>query len=309
MSSDALNIAKYPDIPSCTRKCAYNFKYTESSLAATNNDIMITLKYDNSTVPPVLYNSQKYTVSSIFIACPSIHVFNGKKSDAEIVIEHIPVKGGPNLSVAIPIVSSSESSTASSLLTQIIDGVSTNAPRQGESTNINISDFTLQDIVPNKPFFSYTDLQNNDWVVYGIFDAIPLSAATIQKMSQIIKPFEIVTQSKDGLYFNSTGPNLSSVGEGIYISCKPTGNSNEEVAVVKTKNETTYNWSVDLKNPTTLVVFQVFVIFLIIIAVFFFIRFAYSFISGRGVGLSSGTNSLGLGKGSQLSSVKKIFNI
>jgi carbonic anhydrase len=283
MTTSNINISNSEIKGQCDLKCSYNFKYSESNLTGKNNGAMITINYDNSSVPPVLYNNNKYSVSNIFITSPSIHNFNGKPSPAEIIIEHVPVKGGPNLSVAVPIIASAELSASSNLLSQIIDTMSTNAPRQGDSTSINISDFSLQNIVPNKPFYSYTDLQGNDWVVFGIFDAIPLSDTILKTLSQIITPFSLETRSNGGLFFNSTGPNSVSVGEGIYISCKPTGSSSEETSVTKNKNQQIYNLSSILDNPTAKMIIQILIGCIIFIIVFVILNYFYSFIIRGGI--------------------------
>ena len=47
-----------------------------------------------------------------------------------------------------------------------------NAPSSGETTNVNMSDFTLDTIVPKKPFYSYAgdDMSgaNANFIVFGI---------------------------------------------------------------------------------------------------------------------------------------------
>jgi carbonic anhydrase len=188
MSTQSIDISKKNISGKCDLKCAYNFQYPESNTTAKNQDVLINLSYDNSKTPPVTYNTQKYTVTKIIISSPSLHLFNGATTDAEIIIEHTPVKGGPEFLVGIPIKSSSESSDASYLLKEIIDITGTNAPSQGESTNLSISGFTLDKIVPNKQYYSYTDNGKNDWIVFGILDAIPLSSDTITTLQKIIKP-------------------------------------------------------------------------------------------------------------------------
>jgi carbonic anhydrase len=238
MSSQNINISPKNISGKCDLKCAYNFAYPESNSTAKNNNVMITLTPDNSSEAPVTYNTDKYTVSNIYITCPSLHTFNNKKLDAEFFIQHVPVKGGQNLTVAIPIISSSESSTASNLITQIIQSVSTNAPSNGESTNLNISGFTLQDIVPSKPFFSYTDTGNTNWIVFPMKDAIPLNSNTLTTLSQIIKPYQLPMTGGD-LFFNSNGPNSSNTNSEIYISCNPTGSSEETTEVVYDTNDVT----------------------------------------------------------------------
>jgi hypothetical protein len=245
----------------CDVKCAYQFKYPQTNLTAKNNGVFISLTCDNSTVPPVNYNFEKYNVGQILIVTPSIHLFNNEYANAEILIEHEPVKGGPKLFVCIPINTSSNSTTASHNLTEIIQDVSTNAPRDGESTTINIYNFTLDAIVPKKPFFSYTGIDINkavaEFVVFGLIEAIPLSSDTLASLSKIIKAFPIKTPG-NSLFFNSSGPNGNLENDGIYISCNPTGSSTEETSVSYLKNNTpNYNLGSLFKNPLIQIILQI----------------------------------------------------
>jgi carbonic anhydrase len=262
----------------CDLKCSYNFKYSESNSTAKNNGVMINLTYDNTSQSPVLYNSMKYNVDNISIMCPSIHTFNDTSAAAEIIIEHMPVNGGPKFMVAIPIIASTESSTASNLITDVIESVANNAPVQGETTNLNISGFTLQNIVPKKPYFSYTSPDKNDWIVFGIMDAIPLSSTLLTTLSQIIKPFPLPTPG-NGLFYNSAGPNNASVGDGIYISCQPTGSSQDESEVTYDKNQPSYNLGSILSNPTVKVIFQILLGCLIFILIFTMLNYLYTLLT------------------------------
>jgi len=279
MTTQNINISRENVQGKCDLKCAYNFKYSESNITAKNKGVLISLTYDNSSVSPVTYNDEKYTVSKIEITCPSIHIFNGSTTDAEIFIEHTPVKGGPKLMVGIPMKSSSDSSTASNLITEVIKGVATNAPAQGDSTNLHLSGFTLENIVPKKPFYSYTESETTEWIMFDILEAIPLKKNTLSTLSQIIKPFPIPTPGTT-LFFNSSGPNTgATIGDGIYISCKPTGSSEEETAVEYTKNTPSYDLSNLLENPVTKVIFQIIIGCIIFIILFTLISYAYTFIT------------------------------
>jgi carbonic anhydrase len=275
-NNQSINISQQNVQGKCDLKCAYNFKYSESNSTAKNNGIMINLTYDNGSNPPVSYNTQNYTVSNISIVSPSVHTFNNTTANAEIIIEHVPSKGGQNFYVGIPIVLSSESSSASNILTDIIQSVANNAPADGESTNLSISDFTLQKIVPQKPYFSYTDLNNSDWIVFGLQDAIPLSSSILKTLGNIIKPYAMSTTG-NSLFYNSTGPNTTSIGDGIYISCQPTGSSEEEVDVVYEKNQVNYDLSTLFNNPTFLLIFQIILGIIIFIVVMFGLNYAYTY--------------------------------
>ena len=278
MSTQSIDISKKNISGKCDLKCAYNFQYPESNTTAKNQGVLINLSYDNSKTPPVTYNTQKYSVAQVIISSPSLHLFNGATTDAEILIIHTPVKGGPELFVCIPIKSSSESSDASYLLKEIIDITGTNAPSEGESTNLSISGFTLDKIVPNKQYYSYTDQGTNDWIVFGILDAIPLNSATITTLQKIIKPYPIPMIGGE-LFINTTGPNSTKVGDGIYISCKPTGSSNEETTVEYTKNTPSYDFANILDNPVTKMIFQIIVGCILFIIVFIIFNYIYQFIT------------------------------
>jgi len=278
MSTQSIDISNKNISGKCDLKCAYNFQYPESNTTAKNQGILINLSYDNSKTPPVTYNTQKYTVTGISITSPSRHLFNGSTTDAEIIIEHAPVKGGPQLFVGIPIKSSSNASDASNLLTEIIQSTATNAPSEGETTNLSISGFTLDKIVPNNPYYSYTDGGNNDWIMFGILEAIPLNSSTIKILQKIIKPYPVpMTGGK--VFFNSSGPNSTKVGEGIYISCKPTGSSSEETEVKYSKNTPSYDFDNILDNPVTKTIFQIIIGCILFILVLFIFNYIYQWIS------------------------------
>jgi len=235
-----INISSQSITGKCDLKCAYNFDYPTTTLVATNSGVVLSLKCDNQTSTPVTFNNNKYTVEGIFIITPSLHLFNGSKAAAEFIIVHNPQSGGPKLSVCIPIVQSSNSSDATNLVTEIIQLVSSGAPSVGETTTLNISNFTLNNIVPKKPFYNFTSrFLGGDCIVYGNTFAIPLSQSTLTTLSSIIRSYDINDIGDGNLFFNSTGPNQSSSNDGIYISCKPTGNSTETTDVTTDTNTNT----------------------------------------------------------------------
>jgi hypothetical protein len=286
-NSENINISTNNVQGKCDLKCSYNFKYSETNLTAKNNGSMIALTSDKSSSSPVTYNNQKYNVSNISIVSPSIHIFNNSPASAEIIIEHTPVTSGQQLLVGIPINSSTESSEASNLITQIIESVSNNAPAQGETTNINISGFSLDKIVPNKPFYSYTvPEKSSDWIVFPIINAISLNNSTLTSLGQIIKPYPLPTPG-NGLFFNSNGPNSNggAVGDGIYISCQPTGSSEEESAVSYSTNTSSNDLSSMLNNPTTFLIFQIIIGCIVFILTFFALNYIYNYLVSKPIKL------------------------
>jgi hypothetical protein len=277
-----INISAQNVYGNCDLKCSYNYTYNDSNSAATNNDVFISLTYDKGTANPVVYNAQNYFVSKINIYSPSIHMFNDNLANGELVIEHAPEMGGNLLYVCIPIFESTNSSDASNILTEIIESVSNNAPNVNESTNLNISNFNLDIFVPTKPFFSYSGTTGliGQVIVFGINYAIPLNNGTLSTLSKIIKPYPI-TISGGNLFFNSKGPNSTQVSDnGIYISCQPTGSSEEETQVTyDNKNPVDYNMNSILNNPTFIKIIQILFGCIIFILTCLILNFGYNYLT------------------------------
>jgi hypothetical protein len=269
--TDNINISQQNIQGNCDFKCAYNFNYTDSNSIAKNNGVSINLTYDNTNEQVVLYNNQKYSVVDVSIVSPSLHIFNSFNADGEIIIKHTPAMGGENLFVCIPITKSSESSTATNLLSEIIQIVALNAPNQGEITNLNINGFNLKSIVPNKPFFTYTNSSSvgqGTYIVFDVLNAIPLNSNNFLKLNKIISPFPLPTPG-EGLFYNSKGPNTTgtaAAGDGIYISCQPTGSSEEETNVTYNKTQVSYDLSSMFStNLQTIIGLAIFVVLIFII--------------------------------------------
>jgi len=231
-----MDISKRDIYGKCDLKCAYNFDYLPSDTVCTNNGTYIQLSYEKTSSAPVVFNSLKYNVNTIYIYSPSIHTYNGATTDGECIIEHLPVLDGDMLYVCIPITKSTQTTTAGDVLTNIITSVSNNAPSVNETTVLN-STFNLSEFVPNKPFLSYTGTSglNGQVVVFSLVDAIPVSSDTLDTLSKIIQP-STLTITGGNLFLNPDGPNSVTTADGIYISCKPTGTSDEETDVTYTSN-------------------------------------------------------------------------
>jgi carbonic anhydrase len=286
MSKKKLDISIKNITGNCDLKCSYEFKYSESNSTAKNNGTMISLTYDSVSVPQVVFNKQNYNVGNIMITAPSIHNFNGASLPGEIIISHNPVKGGNSLNVCIPFKDSSESSSASTIITDIINKVASNAPSSGNSTNLNMI-FNLDDIVPRKPFFSYTQ-KTTDTIVFGELEAIPLSSTTILKLQKIITPYRINIPPVE-LFYNSNGPISGlQLGDGIYISCKPTGSSKEKTAVKYDKSPssiTAVSFSDILQSSIFQLIIFIFVGCLLFIIIFYLISIFFSYLSSEPIQL------------------------
>jgi len=267
-----MNISPQNINGTCNLKCAYSFNYNTSNSTATNYGRWIQLTYEASSTPQITYNTAKYNVGSIQIFSPSAHLYNNAQADAEIIISHTPINGGKSLTVCIPINTSGSTTDGSQIITDIFKAVSSNAPSQGTSTTQGINEFTLNDIVPMKPYYSYT-MEGEDFIVYGIQYAISVDNKALETFKNCIKPNPRTYPSGPSLFSNPDGPTSSNVGDGsIYIDCQPTNSSEEEIEMnVNIKSPVSYDVGsymlVILNNPIFLIFCSsiIFVIILMII--------------------------------------------
>jgi len=235
-----IDIGKENIAGKCDLKCEFSFHYNNSSCIATNRGDYISLAYDSSSSPPVIYNSSSYDVKEVRIYSPSLHSFNGSKADGEFIIIHNSSSGAKPLLVCIPVKSSNTGEESSKILTTIIQTVSSNAPADSEKTTVSLSRFNLNAFVPRKPFFSYTASEpyqpcstgNVEYIVYPSDSAIGLAERILAALQKVIAANSYDIKPSPGLFFNPKGP-TSGAGSGeIYIDCQPVGESDEDKIIV-----------------------------------------------------------------------------
>jgi len=278
--SEQINISKRFIEGKCDLKCSYNFVYAVSNSNALNDGTSILVDYEKTSTAPVLYNKKKYFVQGMSLIYPSSLLYNNRIAEAEIRIAHIPENTGPSLVVVIPIKISSETSQASTIITSIINRVSMSAPSEGQKTNLG--SFSLQKIVPSKPFFNFNIDDSKEGLAFTMLDAIPITSATLDRFKQIIRENTSKIEGDPSLYYNSLGPNTNtSVGDGIYISCNPTGNSTETTEVTYEKDDTNFDIGDIWDDPIFLTIVQVILSCVIFIIIFYVWNYGYMFIDGN----------------------------
>ena len=274
-----INISKSNIYSNCDQKCSFQFSYYQTLLIGNNNQNQITFITEKNQVPPVTYNTMKYGVASFSLFSPSLHIWNGQSVPAEIVIENIPVLGGNPLYVCIPILQSTGiGSTSASLITDIITEMSKNAPSNGGKTNLSITNFTLQKIVPSGPFYSYygeSNLFKGDFIVYDKTVNISLTQQTLLLLSSMIQPSNN-PMFGGNLFYNPLGPNADETD--IYISCQPTGSSNTSATNDdQTSKDNDVNKNVnDLENFFTSEIFMTFIICIFFILGIFLLNYLFT---------------------------------
>jgi carbonic anhydrase len=281
----------------CDFKCKYSFKYNNSACVATNRGDYISLSYDKSSSPPVLYNSVGYDVQEVRMYSPSLHSYAGSKTDAELVIVHMSNSGTIPLLVCIPIKTNNSNSTGAQIFSSIIETMSNNAPADGESTTVNIDNYNLSDLVPQKPYFSYTATEPYqpcstivDYVVFAPLNAsLDITQETLDLFNTFItsNPYDVKTGTE--FFYNEKGSNVSTGNGEIYIDCQPVGSSEETVNVVK-NTDSYYDFSVQdfLKNPVVKVILGS----LLFIIILYLIKYLLTFIKPQKGGSIDSVNAV-----------------
>lgn len=240
----------------CDLKCAYNFKYPNSSCVATNRGDYISIAYDTMSDSPVTYNNVGYNVSEVRIYSPSLHSFNEQKTAGEIIVVHNSNKGTKPLLVCIPLIKDNSTSKGSSLLTDIVSAMTSNAPADGESTTIYIDNFSLDAFVPKKPFFAYSANQpyqpcigTVNIIVFGPREAKNyISDTTLTSLNRIISANTYTSKTGPLLFFNPKGPGTKGLSEDIYIDCQPIDKSSEKINIENEKSSCSSSSTVDLDD-------------------------------------------------------------
>ena len=214
----------------CSLKCLLWYNYGNSSCTVTNQSDALLIRYDGSS--DVMFNSLKYAPQEIRIYKPSIHTFDGQYADAEMVITHTSDNGG--LLICIPIMSNrnANASTGTNLLDDIIE----HAPKQNESTTLNIHDFNLNFLIPKSAYYSYTGTipygtcgGEYQYVVFPK-QSIQIQKDTLEALGGLIHD-SYISVHPGQCYYNEKGTTQNGFsGDGqIYIDCQPTGEEGDIV--------------------------------------------------------------------------------
>jgi len=235
-----IDISGSRSLGKCVDKCDLTFKYNISSVNVTNRGDYLSIKYDDvsNSDAQVTFNTKKYKVTDLRIYSPSLHTYNGSQMPAEILIIHTPVDGGNQLFVSVPIMNNNSVNSGSSMMTAILTHALANAPADGNEARIdNIKNFSLNSIVPKKPYYYYSGVNflrqpcstAVDIVCYLPYTAnIGINTDLVDKLSFVIKPSNITPKpytegDTPRLYFNEEGAKTSDAngGDDIVISCQP----------------------------------------------------------------------------------------
>ena len=225
-----INIVRSLNSGDCDLKCDFQPGYHTTSVTAENRGEFIRLTFDSDNQAPVLFNKEKYNVTDARIYQPSLHRYGGTQLPAELIISHQNISQNKELLVCIPMI---DSGSREGLVDALIDQVAIKANSLGGKTGIGMNRFTLSDLVPMKPYYSYTGTlpylpcmkDGVDYVVYGQQNAIEILSQSLKKLKKVITANGYQPhKNPNGFFYNKNGPSVGDVGGGdIYIECNPTG--------------------------------------------------------------------------------------
>ena len=226
----------------CKYKCSYTFNYNVSNLNMINKGSYIKINYDKSTGKQVVYNNNPYSVYEVrFYVEPIIKVGskengneNAIKNQGQLIIFHTSDTSSLNLIVVVPIRSTNY--LGSSLLNNMSNEVFKNVSNNNDSYSSRLDGFTLEKLVPKKPFMSYSASADFDktgiYTTYNFieFDNNKGGYTTIYSdflkkiRSDVLKPIKnniIDEKTIQGKSYNKKGPTELSDSNEIYIDCQP----------------------------------------------------------------------------------------
>ena len=257
----------------CEQKCRFHFNYGNSGCTIVNSGDHLSVSYDGTS--DVVFNSQKYTATELLIFKPSLHTFNGTRAAAEVLLRH---KNGTNeLFVCIPITLIGAPSTGSNLISQIIQSAPINADN---STTISVPDFNANLLIPSSPYYTYTgtllygdctDQEYNYIVFHPRNGFISLPAVDLTNLGKMVET-TTVPNLKGDLFFNAVGTKSNGFsGDGeLYMSCQPTGVSEEEII---------FKESTTSPSDTTQKALRSLLGFFLIVCLFYLAKYMVSYIS------------------------------
>jgi len=165
------------------------------------------------------------------------------------------------LYVIIPLSTGGITTTGSQVISTVINAAKKRAPSAGKNTNKGVGEFTLNNFIPMKQFYSYTT-SKMDCIVFDISNAIGVNSEDLKIFKSIVKaaPSNPFTGSTS-LFINTKGPSISG-GSDIYIDCQPTDQTVETVTIDKKTSSSELGTSENFMYLVYVVVFM-FLIFVL----------------------------------------------
>ena len=179
----------------CKQDCSYQFDYNANSSAVIENLVnYLDIKVDGSNT--VKFNSYDIKLSSVRLYQPSLHLFDGQQAAAELILTHSGY--GHNVLVCVPIKAGDGRGPSNSFFEQIMEHVPPKTDNDTKSSqNINVSNWSLNDVVPNGTFYFYIGEfpyppcnGKNNIIVFSLDNAARINSKDLSILKTLTDPIE-----------------------------------------------------------------------------------------------------------------------
>ena len=187
-SSNPINIKNTKEI--CREDCSYSFQYNPNSSAIISNmGDYLEIQVDGKNT--VKFNSIDVTVTDVRIYQPSFHLFGGKQTAAEVVIQHKNPMGD-SLLVCIPVIAKDGRGASNSFFSKIIPNIS-NEDKSPQT--VNVRQWSLNDVVPSSQFYYYVGSYpykpcsgQVNIIVFGLNNTATINSSDLKTLKTLIDP-------------------------------------------------------------------------------------------------------------------------
>lgn len=177
----------------CKGECSYQYNYNNNSSAIiTNNGTYLDIKVDGNN--NIKFNGFKVGVNDVRLYQPSLHLFNGKQADAELIISH----SGYNHTIlsCIPIVVGDGKGKTNNFFSQIVPHISPKTTKDASTKDsINVSNWSLNDVVPVGTFYFYVGKYPYEpcngkvsAIVFDLANAAKINASDLKILQTLLIP-------------------------------------------------------------------------------------------------------------------------
>jgi hypothetical protein len=263
-NTSPINIDMNTSVPSCNILCSYKYDYNDSKCVVSINSLgYLEIKYDlkrDGTEAQSSLNRDNYNIADIRIYQPSIHTYDGKQADVELIIHHVGASNGQTtpkeLYVSIPFIASDSPLVSANnggiILENIILQYAKQTPSPGDNVHhLNIDNFNMNNFIPSAPYYFYngTPYDTTDCSItninYLVFDTIrggqTIGSSALAKLQKLLPSNRAIYPiAKNTVYLSSNNPNYSGGMAGddkIYIDCQPTGEDGKSLYKLKGVDE------------------------------------------------------------------------
>tara|TARA_Y100001936_G_C16013713_1_gene635162 strand:+ start:228 stop:1205 length:978 start_codon:yes stop_codon:yes gene_type:complete len=279
----------------CKENCEFNHNYNpNSSCVLTNKGNYLEIKTDGKN--NVSYNGQNLTLANARFYSPSLHTFDGKHLDGEMILTHHG--NGLNVIVSVPVKSSKGSGNSIDFFSKITPYVPS---EKNENQTVNVSNWSLNDVMPaaKTPFYNYKGSSpyppchmKATMIVFDPDYAVAIKSSDLSIIKKVIKPAKKSSSNKEGFVggmmggfkeglvtYNSGGSNNTDKDEGgeamvctEYYDTDPEA-SKSGVSIDGTSDTSIKKPSIDWSKITQSPYFIGGIILLVLILGFIFIKF------------------------------------